>query len=186
MKRLADIVRLILLVSVTMVSVSETVGGQDWGYDTVVESLPRSAWLDRVMMFCLPYHPAYEAGDTIKPMPWAQRLQEAGFVLAGMYPDGFCRLYEPVEGEAWPAKCREEVAHMHALGMKVIAGGPLDIHFGPLCRPEVIWSGRGTPKPQTAVFQDAQANQKALAVQWADNTWAVATPGGGGRLTVDW
>ncbi|MHB8969884.1 MAG: beta-galactosidase trimerization domain-containing protein [Pirellulaceae bacterium] len=122
MQRLADMVLLILLASVTIVSTSEIARGQDGGYDTVVEPLPRPAWLDRIMMFCLPYQPAYEAGDTIKPMPWAQRLQEAGFVLAGMYPDGFCRLYEPAEGEDWPEKCRAEVTHMHALGMKVIAG----------------------------------------------------------------
>ena len=62
----------------------------------------------------------------------------------------------------------------------------LDIHFGSLCRPEVIWSGRGTPQPKAAIFQDRQGNQTPLAVRWADNAWAVATPSGGGRLTVRW
>ncbi|MHB8969885.1 MAG: TIM-barrel domain-containing protein [Pirellulaceae bacterium] len=62
----------------------------------------------------------------------------------------------------------------------------LDIHFGPLQRPEVIWSARGTPQPKTAIYYDEQGEQRPLAVHWADNAWAVTSPSGGGRLTVHW
>jgi len=67
-----------------------------------------------------------------------------------------------------------------------VENGTLGVGFQPLLRPEVVWTGRGTPKPEAAVFQDEQGNQKPLAVRWADNAWAVTTPGSGGRLTVLW
>ncbi len=91
-------------------------------YDQFVEPLPRAEWLDHVMMYCMPYTPAYTNPDNPEPTAWARRLQEAGFVVAGMYTDGFCRLYTPTEGETWPEECHAEVKRMHALGMKCIAG----------------------------------------------------------------
>jgi hypothetical protein len=105
-------------------------GGTGWSetiaspmlYDQYVEPLPRAEWLEHVMMFCMPYTPAYINPGNPEPTPWARRLQEAGFVVAGMYTDGFCRLYAPTQGETWPGDCHAEVKRMHALGMKCIAG----------------------------------------------------------------
>lgn len=93
-----------------------------WRYDTPMSALPRPAWLDRVMMFCMPFETPYETAPTYRLKPWAKELQRAGFTLMGMYPDSFCRLYGPEPGDTWPESCRSEVRRMHALKMKVLAG----------------------------------------------------------------
>ena len=67
-----------------------------------------------------------------------------------------------------------------------VDGGALAVQFDPLRRPEVIWRGRGTPKPASVVFHDAVGTQRQLAVREADRAWAVTTPAGGGRVTFHW
>ena len=107
----------------------------EWGYDTVVEPVPRAKWLEKVYMTEPAYLPFYE-GDKVKQLrPWAQKMKEAGFHLAAMYNDSFCRLYDSTDEVSWADACRKEVEIMHSLGVRVIAGaypfvgerGPRDI-----------------------------------------------------------
>lgn len=107
----------------------------DWGYDTFVEPVRQAKWLEKVYM-TEPAYLAFYEGDEVKRLrPWAQKMKEAGFNLAAMYNDGFCRLYDSTEQVNWSDACRKEVRIMHSLGVKVIAGaypfvgkrGPRDI-----------------------------------------------------------
>lgn len=104
----------------------------EFTYDKPVGVSKSPEWLDRVVMLC---ESAWTGPDRAKLKPHVAAMRDAGLVVVNMYPDGFCRLYEPKPGETWPQECRAEVAAMHKAGMKVLAGcyptvgerGPLDL-----------------------------------------------------------
>jgi hypothetical protein len=90
-----------------------------WSYDTVVQPLPRPAWMEKVVLIC--ESPWADAGKkTLRPH--IKILRDAGFKVMNMYPDGFCRLYAPTAGETWSQECHAEVKAMHDAGMIVLAG----------------------------------------------------------------
>jgi Glycosyl hydrolase-like 10/Beta-galactosidase trimerisation domain len=96
-----------------------TIKAHDWGYDTLVEPLPRPAWLEKVAVLCeIPW--TNRERKTLKPH--VQRLRDAGFSVAVMHSDGLCQLHTPDATERWPAECHAEVKASHAAGIKVLAG----------------------------------------------------------------
>jgi hypothetical protein len=92
---------------------------QDWRYDTIVESLPRPAWIEKVVLIS---ESPWTNPKRLALRPNVQRLKNAGFSVMVMYPDGFCRLYAPHATEQWPVECHAEVKAAHAAGIKVLAG----------------------------------------------------------------
>lgn len=101
------------------ISKAQTNSVDGWMYDTVVQPLPAPAWMDKVVMICdTPW--VDQSRNAVKP--WVKILLDADFVPMNMYPDSFCRLWEPSKDEIWPQECHAEVKAMHARGMKVLAG----------------------------------------------------------------
>ena len=92
---------------------------QDWRYDTIVEPLPRPAWIEKVVLIS---ESPWASAERNALRPNVRRLKNAGFSVMVMYPDGFCRLYAPNATETWPAECHAEVKAAHSAGIKVLAG----------------------------------------------------------------
>jgi hypothetical protein len=98
---------------------ASTVLAQDWGYDTLVEPLPRPAWIEKVVVIC---EVPWADSERKKLKPHVQRLKDAGLSVVVMHSDGLCRLHTPDATERWPAECHAEVKASHAAGIKVLAG----------------------------------------------------------------
>jgi Glycosyl hydrolase-like 10/Beta-galactosidase trimerisation domain len=98
---------------------SPAILADDWRYDTLVEPLPRPAWIEKVALLC---ESPWANSERNSLRPNVRRLKDAGLSVMVMYPDGFCRLYAPEASETWPAECHREVRAAHAAGIKVLAG----------------------------------------------------------------
>ena len=148
------------LAVVILLSVIAKADEAGWRYDTPHGPMPQATWLEKAVMVCMPYQTPYEKTDSgYVAKPWAKCLQDAGFVIVGMYPDSFLPLYDASDGDPnWKQKCRSEVQIMHGLGMKVLAGvypssklhGPKDLLAG---HPE-WWMQQGNRTPEGDVYAE--------------------------------